>query len=324
MTSFNLRRLRYFVAVAELGSITRAASELHIVQPALSLQIRLLENEIGGQLFARGSQGVRLTELGKTLLDEGRLLLGNVRALRDRLKESLQDPEGIVVIGVAQMIGPVLALPLLDLTAKRLPCVRIQLRELQSREIPDLIRSESIDFALSYSIPSGHGVQSTTIFSEDLFLVGTSKCAKQYLKNPDLAEVAFADLKNVPLYLSPRSNSFREHMERVARDKKMKLDVIAEVDSVSIRKDIALSGTGFTILSGAMIRKEIARHGIFTARLTCPCIQRNICFVRQGGGTVSRAATEVATLVAETLSILVTKNLWPGVILPAKGIPKLV
>ena len=102
MSSFDLRRLRYFVAVAELGSVTRAASELHVAQPALSYQIRLLEEEVGGELFARGPRGVRLTELGIALAAESRRLLGDIKALRNRLSDRAGDPEGEVVVGLAQ------------------------------------------------------------------------------------------------------------------------------------------------------------------------------------------------------------------------------
>lgn len=324
MSSFDLRRLRYFVAVAELGSVTRAASELHVAQPALSHQIRLLEEEIGGELFARGPQGVRLTELGRKLLDESRAVLDKVRALRDSLRDRPDDPEGEVVIGVAQTIGPVLSVPLLRLATKRLPRVRIRIRELMSSDIPDLLRSSSIDFALSYAIQPGRGIQSASMFSEDLFLVGTLKCGQRYFNRLDLTQVTFEQLQNVPLYLSARSNGFREHLERVARDQKIKLNVAAEVDSVSIRKDLALSGAGFTILSGATIRKEIPQRGLFAARITHPHIRRRICFVRQSGSAISRAAQEVAGLVTETLTTLVAKDMWPGAVLPAAGIHKLV
>jgi LysR family transcriptional regulator, nitrogen assimilation regulatory protein len=324
MSSFDLRRLRYFLAVAELGSVTRAASELHLAQPALSHQIRLLEEEIGVQLFARGPQGVRLTELGRTLADESRRVLSGVRLLRDRICESALEPQGDVAVGLAQTIGPVLALPLLELAALRLPRVRIRIRELMSSDIPELLRSESIDFAFSYAVPAGRGIRSTSIFSEDLFLVGTSACARQYFRKPDLNEVAFSELKGVPLYLSARLNGFREELERIARGRRIKLKVVAEVDSVSVRKEIALRGAGFTVLSGATISKEISQKDVFAARNSNPHIRRKVCYVRQTGSALSRGAEAVAALIGESLSLVAKQDMWPGVILPASGIPKLV
>lgn len=324
MSSFDLKRLRFFTAVAELGSVTRAASELRVAQPALSHQMHLLEDEVGGELFTRGPQGVRLTELGKKLAEQSRSLLGNLRAVRDAIQETVQEPEGAVAIGVAQTIGPILSTALLELATKRLPRVRLQIRELMSSDIPDLLRSESIDFALSYAIPSGRGIRSTSIFSEDLFVVATTACAKRYFHKSKLAEITFADLKNVPLFLSARSNGFREHLECVARSRKIKLNVAAEVDSVAIRKDIALNGIGFTILSGATIRTDMSQRGIFAARIVNPHIRRKVCFVRRNGSAMSRAAQELAALVSESLSVLITKDMWPGANLPEAGMPKLV
>lgn len=323
MISFDLRRIRYFIAVAELGSVTRAASELHVAQPALSHQIRLLEGELGGELFERSPHGVRLTELGKALTEGSRPLLRDIKALRDRLTDRAGDPEGEVVVGLAQTIGPVLAVPLLDLAAKRCPRVRIRIRELMSSDIPDLLRSDSIDFALSYAIPSGRGIQSTGVFSEDLFLVGTRKAAAKIFGRAAMPEVHFADLKRVPLYLSARSNGFRESLEGTARHCRIKLQVVAEVDSVAIRKYIALSGAGFTILSGASICDEISRRSIFAARITQPHIRRKICFIRRAGGTSSRAGQTVAALIGEALAVIANGGKWPGAVVP-DAIPKFV
>src|SRR5690606_12867205 len=150
-------------------------TELHVAQPALSHQIRLLEEEIGFELFTRGPQGVRLTERGKTLAEESRVLLTNARMLRERIESDRLEPQGTVVVGVAQTIGPVLALPLLELAAKRFPRVRIRVREVMSSEIPNLLRAEALDFAFSYAIPAGRGIRSTNIFSEDSFIVGTTQ-----------------------------------------------------------------------------------------------------------------------------------------------------
>lgn len=323
MSSFDLRRLRYFVAVAELGSVTKAASELHVAQPALSHQIRLLEEELGGALFTRGPHGVSLTELGTSAAAESRHLLGNIKASRDRLSVHAGGTEGEVVVGLAQTIGPVLAVPLLELAARQLPRVRMQIRELMSSDIPELLRSESIDFALSYAIPSGRGIHSTNLFSEDLFLVGTAKSARNFFARPDITEIRFADMKQIPLYLSSRSNGFREELESIARQRKMRLNVVAEIDSVSIRRDMALHGAGFTILSGATICQVMRRRGVFAARITQPPLRRTVCFVRRSGNATSRAGKAVAALVADALEIVATRDKWPGAGLPL-AIPKFI
>lgn len=315
-SSFDLRRLRYFVTVAEFGSVTRAAAELHVAQPALSLHMRQLEEEFGREIFARGPQGVRLTEFGRQLAEESRALLADVGDRRERLKASSAEPQGIVVIGFAQTLASVLALPLLELAAQRFPRVNLRIRDVMSGDIPALIRADSVDFVFSYAIATGAGIQSTSLFSEDLFVVGDLQCANQHFGNADVKEIDFADLAGVPLYLAARSNTFREEMERLARIKKIKLQVPADIDSVAVRKQVALSGIGFTILSGASIATEMREGRIFAARVVRPELRRKICFIRSNKGTLSNAPRAIAELLAESLPQIVEHHAWPGAIMP--------
>lgn len=90
-SSFELRRLRYFVKVGEMGSLTRAAAALHIAQPALSQQVRILESELG--LFERGPRGVGPTDAGRRLRVEARRLLDEMGSIAERVRDA-SDPKG--------------------------------------------------------------------------------------------------------------------------------------------------------------------------------------------------------------------------------------
>jgi hypothetical protein len=127
----------------------------------------------------------------------------------------------------------------------------------------------------------------------------------------------------VPVYLSARTNAFREELEQIARIRKVKLNVAADIDSVSIRKEAALAGGALTILSGASIRREVQVEGIFAARITQPNLRRKICFVRAAENALSHAAESVASLVPETLADIVRHDMWPGAVMNQQGIPKL-
>ncbi|OTP80652.1 LysR substrate-binding domain-containing protein [Caballeronia sordidicola] len=97
----DLRHLRYFVAVAEERHFGRAAQRLHIVQPALSMQIRSLEEEIGGTLFVRTSRNVELTQAGSLLLVEARRTLAQAERTKDIVQRSLRGETGTVRVGFA-------------------------------------------------------------------------------------------------------------------------------------------------------------------------------------------------------------------------------
>ena len=314
--NLDLRRLRSFVKVAELGSLTRASEALHVAQPALSQQMRSLEDELGVKLLARGSRGVALTEAGQRLFEEARTMLFGVETLVDRVRGDSSEPEGEVVIGVGQTVGSLLMVPLLELAAKRFPRVRIQVREMLSGLLPELVRSGAVDFAISYNTASGNGVEAITVLSEEMCLVGQRRLARRHLGKNLKDEVPFKALAGIPLYLSRRTHILRELVERVAREKKVVANLLAEVDSLYIMKELALGGTGFCVLSRANVRRELEHHDLYVARIVQPVVRRDICLVRRSGGALPRAAHELALLAVDVLAGMVKDDVWRGTLRP--------
>jgi DNA-binding transcriptional LysR family regulator len=142
-----LRHLRYFVAVAEAENVSRAALKLHVSQPAVSRQIRDLEEELGFALFERGAQSVRLTEAGRALLAEGRGVL-------DRLEEAVRVARAAATGGGAEVeIGyapsPTVRIlpPALRAFRAESPGVRVKLRDLSTEEMLAGIREGRLQIA---------------------------------------------------------------------------------------------------------------------------------------------------------------------------------
>ena len=104
-----LRSLAYFVRIAELGSITRAAAHLRVAQPALTRQVQRLEEELGAPLFTRVNRGVRLTEAGQRLLDGATRILRDVERTSDEIRAHDAFPSGRIVLGITPTLCPVLA-----------------------------------------------------------------------------------------------------------------------------------------------------------------------------------------------------------------------
>ncbi len=312
----DLRRLRTFVKVAELGSLTRAAEALHVAQPALSQQVRSLEAELGVKLLARGPRGVAPTEAGQRLLVEAKGLLAGMKAMVERVRGDSSEPEGEVVIGVGQTVGSLLMVPMIELAAKRFPRVRIQVREMLSGLLPDLVRSGAVDFAISYNTASGNGVEAISVLSEEMCLVGQRRLAQRHLGNKLGDTVPLKALAGIPLYLSRRTHILRELVEGVARSRKVTLNLLAEVDSLYIMKELALGGSGFCVLSHANVRREVQHHDLYVARIVQPVIRRDICLVRRSGAPLPRAAHEAAQLAAEVMAGMVKDEVWRGMLHP--------
>ena len=116
----DLKQLRYFARIADVGNMTRAAEALHVAQPALTQQVANLEAELGVRVFDRGRHGVRLTSAGEVLYGYAISMLKQAEDAREAVRDETQHPSGRVVIGIPGSTGKLVVVPLL----RRLACVR--------------------------------------------------------------------------------------------------------------------------------------------------------------------------------------------------------
>jgi DNA-binding transcriptional LysR family regulator len=143
-----LRRLRYAVAVADELNFTRAAERLGVSQQVLSEQIRRLEDELGLQVFDRTTRQVRVTSHGRQILDEARAVVGAADALRDRARRLASAQAGVVRLGYSRSTAFDTA-PLVSAVTEARPELRVEVREVPSRQLPQSVRDGDVDVALS-------------------------------------------------------------------------------------------------------------------------------------------------------------------------------
>ena len=143
-----LRRLRYAVAVADELNFTRAAERLGVSQQVLSEQIRRLEDELGLQVFDRTTRQVRVTSHGRQILDEARAVVGAADALRDRASRLASARAGVVRLGYSRSTAFDTA-PLVSAVTEARPELRVEVREVPSRQLPQAVRDGDVDVALS-------------------------------------------------------------------------------------------------------------------------------------------------------------------------------
>ena len=143
----DLRQLKYLVALAEERHFTRAAAREHIAQPALSQQIKRLEEEVGLTLVERSTRQVTITDAGELLVARGRRILAEVEAARAEL-ESLKGVEsGRVTVGTMHTMGPVDVSLVLAIFHERHPAVELTVREQSSEELAAMLRDDELDLA---------------------------------------------------------------------------------------------------------------------------------------------------------------------------------
>jgi DNA-binding transcriptional LysR family regulator len=152
----DLRRLGYFVAVAEERNFTRAAERLHVAQPALSRQIRLLEQELGVELLRRTTHTVELTAAGELLLERGSRLLGDADALWRAVQRTAAGLRGTVKLAYGASAGYETAPKLLAALAERLPELEIETQVLSSAAILEGVAAGTLDAGIVRCAPHGH------------------------------------------------------------------------------------------------------------------------------------------------------------------------
>lgn len=150
-----LRQLRYFVAVAEEGNISRAAQKIFLTQPALSRQIKALEEEIGQCLLERQAHSIRLTRAGKALLREARELLEHAEDVLERVRAA--EREVRLRVGYAPSLATGVLSPAVENFAQKHPTARVELFDLSTMEMLAGLESESLDIVLTVGHESRGG-----------------------------------------------------------------------------------------------------------------------------------------------------------------------
>jgi LysR family tcuABC transcriptional regulator len=166
----DLRQLRYFVRVCELGSMGRAALELELATSALSQQISRLEAELSTRLLQRQSTGVTPTDAGLAFLQQAQLTL---RHANDAVRAAQQARlSGHVSIGLASTTASVLGVPLLKAMATRYPDVRLHLVEALSGHLASMLNARRLDLAVLFQTDTAHRWSATPLLDEKLYVIG--------------------------------------------------------------------------------------------------------------------------------------------------------
>src|ERR1700755_1351327 len=232
-----LRQLRYLVALAEEQHFTRAAAREHIAQPALSQQIRRLEQEIGLALVERTTRRVTITEAGRTLVARARRILSEVDAANAEMQALAGVRTGHVSVGTMHTMGPVDVSLALAVFHERHPGVELTVREQSSEELAEMLRDDVLDLAflsVTERIES-HGLGLHQLVSEELVAVlpRAHPLAKQ-------AGVRMSELAGEQFISYREGSRLREILNLAAREAKFDPQVMLESnESRRIRRLVA-------------------------------------------------------------------------------------
>lgn len=245
------RRLKYFVRIAEDGSLVRAAGVLRIAQPALSRQLRLLEEDLGLTLFRRTPRGMQLTQEGELLrvavagpLRELELALQNIRSLSSRV-------EGNVVIGMPSNIGDALARPLVVRLQAAQPNLKLRIVEGPTGCLIDWLVRGLVDFALLEEASADDRLSNRELRSENLLLIGAAATNLSARR-----AITFREAVRLPLIIPSHHLGIRSVLEAAAAKIRKPLNICFEADSSRLTKELVEDGVGYSILPHSYFRAE--------------------------------------------------------------------
>jgi LysR family tcuABC transcriptional regulator len=245
-----LRQLRYLVRVIELGSISRAALDLELVQSALSQQISRLESELSTRLLQRSSKGVTPTEAGLAFFREAQLVLRHAeQAVRSAQESRLS---GSVSVGMAPTTAAVLGLPLLQAMRERYPDVRLHVVESLSGHLTGMLNARQLDLAILFDSQAGRRLSVLPLLEEKLFLI-ESRQSEWVVAVKTAKRMSVAQLAGLPLILPTGSHGLRSTLESAFARAKCKPNVVAEIDSLAMLMDAVDSGFGCTVQPWAAV-----------------------------------------------------------------------
>jgi len=302
--NMNLQQLRTFIRIAELGSLSKASDRMGIAQPALSRQMKLLQEEVGVALFERHHGGMRLTPAGDELLRRVPGLIRQLDQVYADVRSLAGSTRGQVVFGILPTVSYVLAGRLAARVAADLPDVSLRIVESYSGHLVDWLQRGEIDVAIVYGPVSRIHMRVEELLLEDLVVVGPPD-SPLALATP-VSVTAFARL---PLVLPSRPHGLRMVVEAAAHRAKSKLEVRFEADSFRVLVDLVEQGLGYTALPLSAISREVEQGRLLIAPLNQPKVTRNL-ILGIPDSTTSQATRSVIALARDEITKLVRSGAW--------------
>lgn len=305
------RRLRYFLQIAEEGSMGRAASVLGIAQPALTRQVRLLEESLGVPLFIRSQRGMQLTEDGEQLRAAIKKPMREIELALQNVGAPSAPIEGVVVLGMPSATACILAQSLLARVNHAFPRVKFRLVDGQSGQlIEGLLRGE-VDLALVHGPLPDDRLFDRDVLSEDLVLVGGP--GSQLSAD---VPVDFPQLSRHPLVLPSHHHGVRAVLEKAALRANSSFEILFEIDSLQLAKELVESDVAFSVMPVSAFSREYAAGRLKYAPIQNPVLSQTLVFaVRQHLVLPRNFVWELGALIGREAARLVECKAWPATVL---------
>lgn len=259
----DIKRLKYFCALAQIGNFTHTATHLGIAQPALSMAIKKLEEEVGLKLVNRAERKMTLTSDGEVLLRHAQRILNTVSEAELEIQELKGFETGTIQFGASSMLSSYYLPEMLASFKKQYPKVRVNLIEAGTASLQQMLLEGELDIALIRSDRPHEQIRCVELFQEEV-----AACIPQDHPLSQQQEITLETFCREPLVLYREGYFLREAVSKYSRQHHIKLDIRFETNLIDLMKSLVENEVGIsTVLSRIVTEKDKLTTIPFTPRI---------------------------------------------------------
>ena len=285
-----LRHIRYMLAVAEHSNFTRAAEVLHVSQPALSQQIKQLEETLGVQLFDRTGRTVRLTDMGSVYIEYARRALVDLEAGRRAILDVRDLSHGELRLAMTPTFTEYLVAPLVERFSAEYPGITLSVCEMTLDSIELALSDDRVDLGIGFAGVRSDEIEVRALFDEKLTIVVGKDHPFARKKTP----VSLQELADAPLALLTRDFATRAHIDAYFQSHRLSPKITVEANSISAVVKIVRYGRMATILPDAIAREHGALNHVESSAVLP---SRTVALLSRKGAYRSAASQAFAALL---------------------------
>ena len=293
MDNITLRQLRYFEALARSGHFGRAAEHSAISQPALSVQIKDLEESVGFALFERGPRGVRLTSLGESFADRARVVLRAMADIGDWAEAARGDGLGRLRLGIIPTIAPYMLPRLIGDVTRAHPKIDLHIRETITPRLIAELHDGQLDAAIVALPVDESGLTELPLFSEDMVLVRPKGADHEQAVIPEA-------LDKMRLLLLEEGHCFRDQALSFCNINPARPHSGLDGSSLSTLVQMVGAGIGVTLIPEMAVAVETRSAPVSISRFQPPAPSRTIGLVWRKTNPTAGMLTQIGELLRQS------------------------
>ena len=305
----DFRRIQHFVHIAELGSLSKAAERLNIVQPALSQSVKRLETELGALLFTPSRRGMELTESGRTFLEHAYGILNQYNRAKESLSTRGGNPRGLVSIAMTATALDVLTIPLAKSLMEQYPDIKLNIESGLAGNIQQGFEGGRYDLVVSHLVKPDATIQIENLIEEDLFL--TTAFDEDNLGT----DVDFKQLDGMPLILPQDQHGVAPDVNRHAKALNIKPASAQVVGALRATLQLIEAGFGNSLLPWSAIHERVEQNRISARKVINPSLHHTVSMVYPTHRPLTPATIAVMGLIRQAAKDVYNNGRWAGTLL---------